>query len=75
VTEYTLPDGTKIDVAGGSNLPPGATGQHVSRTYWWYRVNGGEWVQTNHRSSWKLREWIELSENLADFLAGEGAAY
>lgn len=69
--QYTLPDGTVIEVGSGSNLPPGARGQHVSMGYPWFRINGGEWQKTQHRSAYKLREWIQLCETLADFLEGE----
>ena len=68
---FLLPDKTKIELGVGSNLPPGAVGQHVSRNYPWFRVNDGEWQQTNHRSMLGLLEWIECCETIEDFLEGE----
>jgi hypothetical protein len=63
MTAKTLPDGTQIDYAGSSsNLPPGRVGMHVG-TAMWFRI-----------SHWRFREWLEMCENLADFLEGEKVA-
>lgn len=69
---FVLPDGTQIEMGMGDNLPPGHKGgQHVSRSYTWYRINDGEWVPTNHRSQHRFVEWVECCETLADFMEGE----
>jgi hypothetical protein len=76
MTAKTLPDGTQIDYAGSSsNLPPGRVGMHVG-TAMWFRINGGEWSRFGllSRSHWRFREWLEMCENLADFLEGEKVA-
>lgn len=74
---HRLPDGTVIDVtmSDGYSGPNGRQGcQRTSMNVAWYRVNGGDWSQSAHRTMHKLREWILLSEDLADFEEGETAS-
>lgn len=68
---WTLSDGTTITLGYGSNLPPGASGQHIGRNYVWYKINSGEWRRSNHRNGLSFYEWVQCSENLADFMEGE----
>lgn len=60
---------TMSDSGAGPRGRPGC--QRTSMNVAWYSVNGGDWHMTRHRTCHKLREWIDLSENLADFLEGE----
>jgi hypothetical protein len=46
---------------------PGRTGQRVGSALW-FRVDGGEWRRLPFRSAFRLREALELSDTLADFL-------
>lgn len=67
----TLSDGTIIDITSSDcHTGPGRTGQRVGSGNW-YRINNGQWFLSQHRHMYDLREWIDLSENLADFMEGE----
>lgn len=57
----------EIMIGIGSNLPPGATGQHVSKNYWWWRVAGGEWQKAGSLSGNRLMEIAEISDSVAEF--------
>jgi hypothetical protein len=71
--KYELPDGTRIEIIASDAYsgPAVEYGQRCGSAEW-YRINGGEWIKSQHRTRWRLVEWISLSENLADFLEGEG---
>jgi hypothetical protein len=66
-----LPDGTKIEITSsdtysGPNGKPGCL--RTSKNADWYRINDGEWQIAPQRTTHKLLEWIEMCENLHDFV-------
>lgn len=69
---HILPDGTKIEVTTSDTYsgPDGKPGcQRTSKNMDWIKINDGRWEPSSFRSSWKLLEWLQLCENLADFLS------
>lgn len=70
---FNLPDGTVIDLrmTGQVNGPAQRGGQRFGRQYPWYRVNGGQWHASAHRSVNRFAEWCACCETVADFYAGE----
>jgi hypothetical protein len=62
----TFPDGT-VELGSGDNLPPGAKGQHVARSYIWFRVNGGEWEKGVSRSGHVHMQCLECADSVAEF--------
>lgn len=70
---FTLPDGTLIEwtETGRVGGPASGSGQYYGRNYLYVRVNGGDWeAQDGFRNLHRLLEWLELCENLQDFMEG-----
>lgn len=67
-----LPDGTVLDITVSDlHTGPGKEGGQRVGSGQWYRINGGEWILSNHRTMHRMFEWVELSENVKEFLEGE----
>jgi len=70
---YTLPDGTLIEAtfSGFPNGPSQLSGQCYGTSFMWIRINNGEWQKTNKRNRINLTRWLEICNNLQDFLESE----
>lgn len=61
----TFPDGT-VELAYGSNLPPGASGQHAGIGVW-FRIDGGEWERASGRAMHNNMQALECADSVAEF--------
>ncbi len=55
-----------VEIAYGSNLPPGASGQHAGIGVW-FRVNGGEWEMASSRTMHKNVQALECADSVDEF--------